>query len=196
MKKIYQRSKALLIQPQSKWMEISSEKQLRKEVVFEFLLPVSLIIGLCSLLGSLFSEGIEDSFSITYLLISGAISFLIIFLEVYLSGWLITEIALSFDPDTDSHAIFNLVTYSHTPFLITLALTRLVPQLFFVNILGAWSFFLYWTGIEYFTNLTDDRKPVLMILSSLVMILMYLLLTVIFNSIYDVVLNHFTTFTR
>lgn len=193
-KQIYHRSRALIFQPVTFWPELASEEQARKKLVLDYLIPFSLLVGISSLLGTLFQEGIEDSFSIAYLILTGAISFLIIFLEVYLSGWLITEIALSFDPGIKSNSIFNLVIYSHIPFFLTLAISLLIPQLLFINLLGMYSFYLFWTGIESFTRMKDDRKTVFLILSILVMILMYLLLTVIFNSIYDVVLNQFTTF--
>lgn len=193
-KEIYHRSRALIFQPVTFWPELASEDQTRRKLVLDFLIPFSLLVGLSSLLGTLFQEGIEDSFSIAYLILSGSISFFIIFLEVYLSGWLITEIALSFDPGAKSNPVFNLVIYSHIPFFITLAISLLIPQLLFINLLGVYSFYLYWTGIESFTSMKEDRKTVFLILSILVMILMYLLLTVIFNSIYDVVLNQFTTF--
>jgi hypothetical protein len=183
-----------MIQPVSVWPELASENKTRRRVVLDFLLPFSVIVGIASLMGTLFQEGIEDSFSIAFLLLTGSISFFIIFFEAYLSGWLITEIAMSFDAGIRSNAIFNLVIYSHIPFFLTLTFSRLVPQLLFLNLLGVYSFYLYWTGIEIFTTLKDDRKPVFMILSILVMILMYLLLTVIFNSIYDVVLSQLTTF--
>lgn len=194
IKKIYQNSRELLIQPNSAWLRISSENEDRRTAILDYLLPFSILVGISSLLGTLVTEGIEDSFSFTYLILTGSISFFIIFLEVYLSAWLITEIAVSFDPETKSRSVFQLVTFSHIPFFLTLAFSLLFPQFLFLNILGAYSFYLFWSGIENLIHLKDDRKLVFMILSSLVMIFVYLLLVVIFNSIYDIVLNQFTTF--
>ena len=84
VKKLYQRSRSLMFQPFTAWPEISSEKMIRSQVVLEFLLPMSILVGICSFLGTFFNEGIEDSFSVGYLLLSGFISFIMIFLEVYL----------------------------------------------------------------------------------------------------------------
>ncbi len=192
--KIYQRSRLLIINPSAIWQDILAEKKLRRNVILDFLLPMSLLIGISSLIGTLLIEGIEDGYSFLYLLFSGIISFTVIFLEVYISGWLITEIALSFNKESSSHYIFNLVVYSHVPFYLTLAFTRLFPQLIFLNILGVYSFFLFWTGIEHLTVLKTERKPFFLVVSVLVMLSVYLLLSVIFNSIYDAVLEQFTTF--
>lgn len=173
---------------------IASENSYRKQIVSEVLLPMAFLVGLTSFLGTIMSGGIEDTLSIGYLVFSGLISFLIFFLEVYLSAWLITEIALSLKSDTNSHAIFNLVIYSHIPFFLTLSVSLLFPELMFINLLGIYSFVLFWKGIDFFTDLKEEGKTVFMAVSSIIMILLYTLLTVVFNKIYDTVLNQFNTF--
>lgn len=180
--------------PGNSWPAIASENWYRRRVVLEVLLPMAFLVGISSFLGTLISGGIEDSVAIGYLILSGFISFLIFFLEVYLSAWLITEIAISLKSDTNSHYIFNLLIYSHIPFFLTLSVSLLFPDLIFVNLLGVYSFVLFWKGIEHFSNLKEERKTVFMILSTLIMILLYLLLTLVFNNVYDTVLNQFNTF--
>jgi len=180
--------------PGISWPDIASENSYRRKVISELLLPMLVLVGLFSLLGTAFSGGIEDSFSFGYLLFNGFISSLIFFFEVYLSAWLITEIANSFKSETNSHLIFNLVIYSHIPFFLTLSVSLLFPDLIFINLLAAYSFVLFWKGIETFTSMKTERKAVFMILSSLIIVLMYILLTVLFNNIYDTVLNQFTIY--
>ncbi len=192
--KIYHKTRALIFMPGNSWPAIASENWYRRKIVLEVLLPMAFLVGISSFLGALISGGIEDSVTIGYLILSGFISFLIFFLEVYLSAWLITEIAISLKSDTDSHSIFNLLVYSHIPFFLTLSVSLLFPELMFINLLGIYSFVLFWKGIEYFTNLKDEKKIVFMVLSSLIMILLYTLLTLVFNNVYDTVLNQFNTF--
>ncbi len=192
--KIFHKSRSLIFTPRATWSEIAVENSYRKKVITELLLPMSLIVGVSSILGTVLTDIIEDSFAMGYVFFSGSISFLIFFLEVYLSAWIITELAVSFEPDTDSHSVFTLVIYSHIPFFITLSASLIFPQLIFLNILGTYSFFLFWNGIEHFTGIKADKKTVFMILSSLVMILLYILLAMIFNNIYNTVLIQFTTF--
>ncbi|MBE0654104.1 MAG: DUF1282 family protein, partial [Bacteroidales bacterium] len=183
-----------LIYPVTSWIDISADKKPREELLKDFLLPLSLIVGLFSFLGTTFSAGIPDTFSFAYLVLSGMISFLVIFLEVYLSGWLITKIAHTFNKETNSNDIFNLVIFSHVPFFLTLAVSKLFPSLIFINLLGAYSFFLFWNGIDHFITINKENKQIFMVLSVLVMILTYVLLTWIFNSIYNGILIRFATF--
>jgi hypothetical protein len=186
---IYKRINILIIKPEESWNLIKQENKSRKVVVKEFLLPVSILIGICSLLGTLFFSNVDASFSLAYVFFNGLISFLIIFLEVYLSSWIITEVATSFTDDVDTDRIFNLVIYSHAPFLITLAITGLFPQLLFIVVLGFFTFYIYWLGIQKMLTIPEDRRMIFFLFSALVMVLIFLLLSVIFNNIYDVVLR-------
>lgn len=194
LKLLYSKTHSLFIEPVTIWNRISEERLTRREVVIDYLFPMAVLIGLCATLGMLISEGLFDSFSISYLLLNGIISFFVIFLEVYLSGWLITELGVSFDNTVSSHRVFNLVVYSQAPFYLALAFTRLFPQLFFAIIAGIYSFYLFWNGIEIQTGLHNEKRNLFFVLSSLVMILMFLILSLVFNSIYDSVLNRFSTF--
>lgn len=192
--KIYHKTRSLIIMPGSSWPVIASENSYRRKIVLELLFPMAVLVGLSSFLGTVISDGIEDSVTIGYLIFSGFISFLIFFLEVYLAAWLITEIAISLKSDANSHSIFNLVIYSHIPFFLTLSFSLLFPQLMFINLLGIYSFILFWKGIEHFTDIREERKIIFMIISSVIMILLYTLLTIVFNNVYDTVLNQFNTF--
>jgi len=150
IQKIFNQTKDVIINPLSFWETIFNEHISRREVILNYLFPMSLLIGIASLFGVLFQANIEDTVSIGYVVFNGLISFFIIFLEVYLSAWLIREISLSFESKTGSDEIFNLVIYSHAPFFLTLALYRLFPALFFFLIIGIYSFYIFWLGLERF----------------------------------------------
>ena len=112
---------------------------------------------------------------------------------MYIASWLITEVAISFGDHNSSAAIFNLVIYSHAPFFLILSLTKLFPALFFMMILGVYSFYIFWLGMGKLLDIQENKKLVFLLLSSLVMILTFLLLSVVFDSIYNIVLDQFTT---
>ena len=193
-RRIYIRTQTLLFHPQQAWREITVEGRKKRGVIFEYLLPMSVIVGVSTVLGSLFFGDIEDTVSIGYVFINGLISFLIVFLEVYFAGWLITEITESFDPKVDSNTVFNLVIYSHAPFFLALMVSRLFPQLMFLMVTGIYSFFVFWLGITHLLKIDEDKRLIFLFISSLLMILIFLLLTVIFNSMYSLLINHFATY--
>ncbi len=194
IKNIYLRTRTLIIRPQQAWREIDFEKRSKRDIIYAYLLPMSVIVGLSTMLGTLFFSDIEDSISVGYVFVNGVISFLIVFLEVFLSGWLIAEMTESFDPGVNSNTIFNLVIYSHAPFFVVLTISRLFPQLMFLMVTGVYTFFVFWMGISHLLRIEEERKIVFLFLSGLIMILLFLLLTVIFNSIYGLLLGQFTTF--
>lgn len=194
IRNIIEITKDLIISPVLAWKEISVEDMSRTEVILAYLLPMSIIVGLCSLLGTLLFSGIEDSFSFSYVLINGLISFIIIFLEVYLSSWLIWELAISFSSSSDSNRIFSLVIFSHAPFFLILSLYKLFPALLFFLFIGVYSFYLFWLGYDNFSGIEKEKKTIFVVLSGFVMILTFLLVSIIFNSVYVVILDQFTTF--
>ncbi len=192
LRNIYIRTRSLLVRPHQAWRDITFENRNKHDVVIQYLLPMSVVIGVSTMLGSLFFADIEDSISIGYIFINGLISFLIVFLEVLFAGWLISEMTESFDPGVNSDSIFSLVIYSHAPFFLALAISRLFPQLMFLMISGIYSFFVFWLGISHLLRIEEDKKVIFLFLSSLIMILLFLLLTVIFNSMYGMLLNQFS----
>ncbi len=193
IRNIFLRTRTLIIHPQQAWQEITFENGSKRDAISEYLLPMAVVVGLSSMVGSLLFADIEDSISIGYVFVNGLISSLIVFLEVFLAGWIITEMTESFDPEVDSNTIFNLVIYSHAPFFIALAITRLFPQLMFLMITGIYSFFVFWLGTSHLLKIDKDKKIIFLFLSSLIMILLFLLLSVIFNSMYSLLLNQFST---
>ena len=75
-----------------------------------------------------------------------------------------------------------------------LMISRLFPQLMFLMITGIYSFFVFWLGIGHLLKIDEDKRIIFLFLSSLIMILLFLLLTVIFNSVYGLLLNQLSTF--
>lgn len=191
---LYQRTKAILLSPGLAWEEIISDGLSRRKVIFRFLLPWALILGFFTFLGVLFYENIYDPNALTFIFISGSFSFFIIFLEVYISGWIITELTGLLGNSSGSDEVFNLVIFSHTPFFIVLSLTHLFPQLMFINVFGIYSFFVFWTGIDKMTKVKEDNRFPFLIVSSLIMLALFMLLSFTFNNIYDTILEQLTVF--
>lgn len=194
LRNIYQTTRIMILNPGAGWNSIFEKSVSRQKAIQEYLFPMALLIALGSLVGSIFEGEIYDYSSVGYVLFNSLISFLIIFLEVYLSGWLITELAAFYHHDPDNHHIFILVIYSHAPFFLSLTFIKIFPLLFFVAVIGFYSFYLFWIGLKRIDWLKDEDKLIFFLVSGLIMVLTYTLLTVVFNSIYDVIIDQFVNF--
>ena len=193
---LYQRTSNILLNPFETWKEIKTERKSKNELVSQFLLPISITVGICSLFGTLFFSKIGDSFSIGYVIFNGIISFLVLFLEVYFSALLISEIATSFSPETDSDSAFSLVIYAQTPLYVSLAVVKLFPQLLFLIVLSIYTIYLFWIGSLKLLKVPEDKRIIFLMLSMLVIIIIFLLLSLIFDSLYNMVLFHLTKLDR
>lgn len=191
---LYYKTRQIIIEPLKAWSEIYDENKDRKEIIIDYLLPMSGLVAICSLLGNIIGGSLHDTFSFAYIFFNCLISFLIIFLEVYLAGWLISEVASSFNSKSESDRIFNLVVYSHAPFFLSLAFIKILPAMFFVVVIGFYSFYLYWLGMEKMAGLKSENRGLFILLSGLIMIAAYSLLTIVFNSIYEVIIEQIVNF--
>ncbi|MCK4920639.1 MAG: YIP1 family protein [Bacteroidales bacterium] len=191
---IYLTTINLVKEPLITWGQIYKENKVKAKLINDFLIPMSILIGVTTLFGNIFGGIVQASVSFSYIVASSIISFLLVFLEVYLAGWIIFMVAENFNPSVDSNKIFNLVIYSHTPVFLSMAFVKIFPQLYFVSLIGLYSIYIYWTGIELFSGFKSERKIIFMILSGIVTIVLYLFLSYIFNWIYDALINEFTNF--
>lgn len=191
---IYMTTINLVKEPLITWGQIYKENKTKTKLINDFLIPMSILIGLTTLFGNIFGGIVQDSISFSYLVASSIISFLIIFLEVYLSGLIIVKLAEHFNPSVDSNKIFNLVIYSHTPVFLSLAFVKIFPQLYFVSLIGLYSIYIYWIGIELFSGFKTERKIIFLLISGIVTFVLYLFLSYIFNWIYNAIINEFTNF--
>ena len=191
---LYHKTRIIIFNPGTGWSKISDEGSNRRKAIINYLFPMALLIAVSSILGNLIFGDVEDSYSIAFIFLNSLISFLIIFLEVYLAGWLIFELAIALNSNSNSDQIFNLVIYSHAPLFICLAFIKIFPDLIFITIAGFYSFYLFWLGLEKLAGLKPERKIPFMLSSSLIMILSFTLLTFVFNSIYDVLIDQFINF--
>lgn len=191
---IYLTTINLIKEPLITWGQIYKENKAKAKLINDFLIPMSIFIGVTTLFGNIFGGIVQDSISFSYIVASSFISFLIVFLEVYLAGLIIVKIAEYLNPSVDSNKIFNLVIYSHTPVFLSLAFVKIFPQLYFVSLIGLYSIYIFWTGIELFSGIKSERKVIFLLISAIITFVLYLSLNHIFNWIYDAFINEFTNF--
>ena len=190
---VYPLTRDLILTPQNTFRNMLSEDQ-QKKSHFSSLLFMAVLIGISSILGSILSGDIHDGFSIGYILFEGIISFIVIYLEVNLAALIILRLASAFDNSAERDKIFKLVIFSQAPFFLSLILIKIFPDLLFLGIVGFYSFYLFYTGVGILSEMKQEEKTIFLLLSILVMIVLYYLLTLFFNSIYNVVVQQITTF--
>jgi hypothetical protein len=173
------RVKNIIISPKTEWDAINNEKIENNSMVINYILPFVLLIAITTLIGGFLSPRIFG-FSISYSLIHAVISLIVGIGSVYLSAYIINELATSFGTEKNLNNAFKLVVYSSTPALLASIVANLHWSLGFLNLFGLYSIYLFWLGIEQVMKTPEDKKIGYVIISFLILFGIYLVLGFIF----------------
>jgi hypothetical protein len=160
------RVKEIILNPLSEWEKIKSENQSTKGILKNYTIPLILLAGCCSIVGSLM-------FHMSFFNLSGSLLFasvLVIFLIalVYFTAWIINELAGGFGTKKNFDAALRLSAYANTAAYIAIAASVLIP-LTGIEILlalsGFYSIYLFYTGLTPLLGTPADKKAGLSIAS-------------------------------
>lgn len=170
---IYERSKALILQPKDEWKNILEENVTMNLVVRNFLLPLLLLSTVASLLGRIIQK-VNIGLDGNLLMADGLREFFGFLLSVYASTYLVNELVKSFGGAKNLRRSANLVIYSSAPTLIISMVTGLIPALYPLGVLGLYSFYIFYVGIPVlFEDIPEQKHIGFFITSVLLMILVF-----------------------
>jgi hypothetical protein len=186
-RKIITRARNLLFQPELEWKIIQTEPNRKEQLVREYAVPLTIMVGGSALLGGIIFHsgyGVYLSYIISSILISLVVSFG----GMYLSALVINELTTGFDSRKDIHATMALVIYSYTAFFVSYAascLLNIPPLNSLLGLCGLYTLYLFWTGLTPMLGTPTTRKPALMIVSVLVMTGIYIALRFLMEAIFS-----------
>jgi hypothetical protein len=179
---VFNRLKNLILNPKSEWNAIELEAGTKEELIKKYAIPLMVMVAVCSIIGdSIFQSRL--TFSIAAVVCKAFFVFGIAYAGMYISAIIITELASSFSSKRDLDACYRLVIYSLSAYYAASALTNLLPFLRELNILGLYSLYLFWVGAAIVLKTPDDNKVGFVVVSNLVILGVYAILTLILNAI-------------
>ncbi len=174
---IIERAKRIILSPKDEWVVIDQETTGVQELVTKYLVPLALIATIASFIGYAFiAKGHGFGIGIEY----GIAYFLIYVGGALISAWIIDSLATSFGSTRDFRKAMQLVTYSYTPMMVA-AIVMIVPSLSWIMMLaGIYSLYVLYTGFKPMMKTPDDKVTTYFIVSLVVMVVVYLILSRIF----------------
>ncbi|HDZ41530.1 MAG TPA: DUF1282 domain-containing protein [Bacteroidetes bacterium] len=145
------RAKYIILHPVRAWETIRKENRSVKTVHNSFLIPVLILISLSAFAGSLIYN--PTGLSVLFPVIRALKQFFCFYLTVFLSSWALNEISVAFIQHKDYAFNFKLVSYSFTPLYITVIITRFLPELELLNLLGLYGAYIVYAGLNSVENL-------------------------------------------
>jgi hypothetical protein len=150
-----------------------------KYVRGSFFMPLILLVTVSAFVGSMFFT--NTTLKPMYSVLVAVAAFLQLYLGVYASAIALREIMKALDLGHDFVVAFKLIAYSFAPVYIVLIVSRLFESLLFINVLGLYSLYLFWTGMEIIVNPPEHKKIPMVIATAVVTLGVLLLLQLVLS---------------
>lgn len=147
--------KELLLTPNEFWKNKKEVVSESKTLWLTFLLPIMLAVAVAVFMGEFFQR---TDFFIEYPLLK-ALREIVLFTLTYFLGVTITnELMKSFGAEKNIDIARKLVVYSMTPLVLVSIVTGLFPFLYVLDIVGLYSFYLFWLGAKEMLSFPDNKE--------------------------------------
>jgi hypothetical protein len=180
---------SIILNPEKAWITIHSDNNPIKVIQNYLLIPLILLVSVSTFIGSMIFSNVELSW--IYSLFVGIKSFIALFLTIYISSFIFGEITYPLDLGKNFKISFYIIVYSTVPFLICQILSGLFESLLFVNILGLYGLYIFWTGTEKMLAPAHYKKMPLLIASTICIVAIYALSDLSLTKLIDRVYFHY-----
>lgn len=184
---IVDRAKDIILRPKETWEVIALEPTAQKDLIMSYILPLAIIPAIASLIGYGF-VGINLPLigkvsSVEWGLNQAITSFSGTFLGIFISGWIISLLAPSYNTKLSMDDAIKLVAYSYTPSLIA-GVLYLIPALSIIAVVaGIYGLYILYLGFKPISKVADDKAGTYFVVSLLLIIVVFVVLSVVLGLI-------------
>lgn len=179
----------IIFNPVKAWETIDSENKPVNVIRNGFLFPLILIVSIAAMAGSLIFINTESS--PLYSVFVGIKCFMLFYVSVYASAYIIKQITHALDLGDNFAISFRLIVYSIVPLLICQIFSRLFESVLFVNVLALSGLFIFWTGTERMLTPPAYKKMPLMISAFITFIGIFIATDFLFTKVIDKIFYKF-----
>ncbi|PKP21603.1 MAG: hypothetical protein CVU05_06405 [Bacteroidetes bacterium HGW-Bacteroidetes-21] len=188
---MFARITGIITKPAEEWLKIKAEQADAKKIILTYVLPLTLIAGLCTILGyGLIGKSVSIPFlgSITQKgwglgLNYGLISIISSVIAVFVSALVIDLLAPSFKSEKNFGRSTQLVAYAMTPMWIG-GILSIIPSVAWVgSLVGLYGIYLMYLGLEPIKSTPKEQTIAYFIVSILVIVVSYFILSLIIGAI-------------
>lgn len=175
--------KNTILNPGKIWETIDSETENRKLVRDSFFFPLIILVSVSAFAGSLIFSNSE--LSPLYSVFVGVKSFILLYFTIYATAYIFGEITFPLDLGRNFSISFKIIVFSITPFLLCDILSKLFESLLFVDIIGLYGLYIFWTGIEKMLAPPHYKKMPLLIASTITFAGIYIATSLVLTMLVD-----------
>lgn len=179
----------IILNPTKAWETIDSENRPVKLVRDSLFFPLAILVSISAITGSMIF--INPKLSPVYSLFVGIKCFGLLYFTIYTTALIFREITYPLDLGRDFNTSFRILVYSITPFLLCQILSQIFESLLFVNVIGLYGLYIFWTGTGKILNPPQYKKMPLLIATTITLAAIYIVTNVVLTMLIDRVYYHF-----
>ena len=177
---IINNSKQLLINPKSFWLSKKENLDSPMKLLLGYLLPILLIVAAAVFLGEFFRS---SHFYVGTALLKSLRAIVLFLLQYIIAVFFTNELIKTFGGEKNIDISRNLVVYSLTPLLLVSIVTGLFPFLYVIDILGLYSFYIFWVGGKELLVFPDQKRDSYLLITIVVNFFIFSFLSIILSKL-------------
>jgi len=184
--KMLPRIKNILLAPKQEWPIIAAEKSGHVRVLTSWLLPLSLVAAVATLIG----HGILRLGVPMHLGIAMAVSQIVGTIGgAYLTAFIVNLLAEKYDSKKDLDQAFALIAYSYTPACLG-GLFQIIPPLAAIgSLVGLYGLYLLYVGLPPMMKTPPEKNTGYFVVSLLCVIGVFIVLSVVLTTVLTAVVT-------
>lgn len=177
--------KELLVNPKGFWNSKKVEEESGRSLFLKYLVPMFSVLAIAVFIGEFFKR---SDFFFEYPILKALRELLLFVLYYFISVFFTKELMKTFGGEKNTELARKLVAYSIIPFLSISILTGLIEYFSVIKVLGFYSFYLFWIGVETLSEIPDNKKHKYSLIVIFISLMVYSFLGWFLTKIFEFIL--------
>ncbi len=169
----------LVINPKGFW-EAKKDQEGSATLYVTYLLPILLVVAVAVFIGEFFRR---SDFFLEYPTLKAAREIVLFILQYTIGVFFTKELMKTFGAEKDIDTARKLVGYSMIPLMLVSVVTGLFPFLYVIDILGMYSFYLFWVGAKQLLVFPENKVHSYILITIVVNFFVFSFLSVFLSKI-------------
>ncbi|MEI7524162.1 MAG: Yip1 family protein [Mariniphaga sp.] len=183
---LYSRALGIIGSPKEEWIKIKEENASIGHLIVNFALPLLLITGLSSTVGTYIHRD-GKSLSAAWLIIAGLRPVLSISVSLLFSILSVNAHLRSFGGTPDPVITTKLVLFSFLPVILVTIILGMAPDIYFAGLFSLYSFYILFFGAQVLPEIESERQLNFSMLSSTIILVTYIIVNYILTAIFGAI---------
>jgi hypothetical protein len=177
---IVNRIQQVILHPKTFWESRKELNESNSALFGGYVFPLILVAALAIFIGEFFRSA---HFYIGFAAIKALRELILFSLQYFIAVYFTTILMKTFGGEKDLKIAQKLVAYSLTPFLLVSVVTGLIQFLYVIDVLGVYSFYIFWLGGKELLVLPEQKRDSYLLITIMVNFFVFSFLSVLLSKI-------------